>query len=257
MRPKFYDFMEMFQNNITVDCVASPLICWDPKSESKKEALRKMVHNRIDLLPVKKNGEIFECITKEEHIDNIKINQILSDSTPLIQLLNIFSENIEKIFFIVKENRIYGIVTKADLQKGPFCLLIFGIITNFEIMCYDLIKQNYNSNWEEKLGEERIREINRLYQIKIKVDEDIDKLYCTTLRDKLKLILKISDFNLILQELDFSKNKIDKLLNRLNRLRNNLAHARAINSEFKKWNDVIKTIQEIDLLTSKIKDFLS
>ncbi len=50
---------------------------------------------------------------------------------------------------------------------------------------------------------------------------------------------------------------MNQLLNRLNRLRNNLAHARAINSEFKKWNDVIKTIQDTDLMTSKIKTLLS
>ncbi len=56
--------------------------------------------------------------------------------------------------------------------------------------------------------------------------------------------------------LGWSKSKTKVLLDRINRLRNNLAHARYIKSEFKKWDDIIETIEKINLLTLKIRDYL-
>ena len=135
-------------------------------------------------------------------------------------------------------------------------MLIFGLITNFEIMCYELIKDYYNSKWEKIITPERLNKINKAYNYIRANNEDIDKLSGTTLSDKLTIIRKIPHFKKILESTGWSNNNTNGLLKRIERLRNNLAHAISIKTKFKKWDDIIETIERIQLLTLKIKDYL-
>jgi len=248
--------MELFEKNLIVEHIASKLECWNPKTEEEQEAIEKMKKKNFDLLPIIRNGEIYEYFTKDSERKNIVIDELISNSMPLTHILDLFRINSEKKFFILKENKIDGIVAIGDLQKGPFCLLIFGLITNFEIMCYELIKKHYNSDWEKVISPDRLKDINNIHNEKKEKGEDIDKLYCSTLSDKIILIRTIPDFNIILVNIGWSKSKTKVLLTRINRLRNNLAHARYIKSEFKKWDDIIETIEKIKLLTLKIRENL-
>lgn len=58
MRPKFYDFVNLFEDNITVDYIASDLMNWDPRSESRIEALERMADLDFDLLGIIKKDKV-------------------------------------------------------------------------------------------------------------------------------------------------------------------------------------------------------
>ena len=42
MRPQFYNFIDLFKENITVDCISSDLEYWECDLESDEEALQFM-----------------------------------------------------------------------------------------------------------------------------------------------------------------------------------------------------------------------
>ncbi|MHA1149350.1 MAG: hypothetical protein ACTSR8_14030 [Promethearchaeota archaeon] len=254
MKPKFYDFIELFENNITVEHISSALECWDEDSEGKQDALEKMKEKGFDILPIKQNSCISSCITKDKEILDIEIQDLLSNSTPLTHVLELFRHNPKRKFFILKENKIDGILTIADLQKGPFCLLIFGLITNFEIMCLELIK-HFNLEWE-KVIPERKEKIQETYDKSKQKDGEIDKLYYTTLSDKLMILRNISEFNNILERNGWSSTNTRRILARIERLRNNLAHSRYIKTGFNKWEDLIDIIEKIETLTMEIQNYL-
>ncbi|GAH31426.1 unnamed protein product, partial [marine sediment metagenome] len=95
--------------------------------------------------------------------------------------------------------------------------------------------------------------IKRRFKGLKKREDDIDELSCTDLGDKVKLILKIEDFNEILRNIGLSKSKAKDLFRRLKKLRNNIAHARYIKSGFYNWKEVINLIKKIELLSEKLK----
>lgn len=256
MKPEFYDFIELFENNIFVKYIASELDCWNTKTETKDEAIKRMIRKNYDILGINENGEVIEYITKNRVIKKIKEEEVISDNTPINELILLFIERESRRFFISKEDNIKWIVTTADLQKGPSLLLIFGIIANFEILCNYLIKNHYNSNWEKILSKRRQKFINRRFNKYKKQDDDLDKLSCSDLGDKMKLILKTEVFNRILEKISLSKTKAKDLFKKLKKLRNNIAHARYIKSGFIDWKEIIELIKKIELFSIKINSFL-
>lgn len=248
--------MNLFEDNITVNHIASKLICWNIKTETVEDALKKMDNKNLDLLPIYENGEISEYITKNKVRKKIELNDIISDSTPITHILDLFRKNFRRKLFVLRENKLESIVTIGDLQKGPFLLLIFGLITNFEILCHELINNFYKSDWEKFLGPEILNEINEEFNKLKEKGEDIDKLYCTSLSQKINLILKISDLNNNFADFELLKNKLKKIDHRIIRLRNNLSHIKKIKTEFKDWKDVIEVIETVQFTSEKLNNYL-
>lgn len=248
--------MNLFEENLTVNHIASKLICWNIKTETKEDAFKKMVDKNLDLLPIYENGQITEYITKNKVRKKIEISDIVSDSTPLTHILHFFRENPRKKLFILRENELESIVTIGDLQKGPFLLLIFGLMTNFEILCHELINDHYKSDWENTLDPDTLDKINKDFNELKDKGEEIDKLYCTSLSQKINLILKINDLNINLEDFKELKLRLKKKGHRVIRLRNNIVHAKRIKTKFKEWKDVIEVIETFRLISEKLNKYL-
>ena len=86
--------------------------------------------------------------------------------------------------------------------------------------------------------------------------EDIDKLYCTSLSQKINLILKMNDLNIDLEDYKELKTKLEKIDHRIIRLRNNLSHAKKIKTEFKEWKDIIEVIDAVQAISEKLNNYL-
>jgi len=256
MKPEFYDFMNLFEENLTVNHIASKLICWNIKTETKEDAFKKMEDKNLDLLPIYENGQITEYITKNKVRKKIEISDIVSDSTPLTHILHFFRENPIKKLFILRENKLESIVTIGDLQKGPFLLLIFGLMINFEILCHELINDYYDSEWENSLNPDILEEITKDFIELKEKGEDIDKLYCTSLSQKINLILRMSDINIDLEDFKELKSKLEKIGHRIIRLRNNLVHIKRIKTEFKDWKDIIEVIEAVQFISERLNKYL-
>jgi len=186
------------------------------------------------------NGHI-KKFTKE-----IRISQVISDSTPISHLLNILYD-VSFVFVIVKD-KIGGIVTRADINKPIIRIYLFGIISLFEMHLNFWINEFYeNESWTGKLKENRLQEASKTYELRKGNNDDLSLLECLQLCDK-KTILKST--NIFQEQFTFSKTQIVILLENIEKIRNELAHSQNSIISNLEWSEFVNTI-------SKAQDFLS
>ena len=62
---------------------------------------------------------------------DIKLEQVISDSTPLANLLTVLQAS--DFLYVNHGAKIVGIITKADLNKPPVRIYVFGMLSLFEM----------------------------------------------------------------------------------------------------------------------------
>ncbi len=189
----------------------------------------------------------------KDYVINFDIEEIASDSTPLIEVFKAFLS--KEYLFILENNRIKYIVTKADLQKPAVKIFIFGLINLLEINFTKIINKIYpNDSWVNKISENRLNKAKELLSIRKNKNEDLSLLDCLEFADKRDLILK---FNNILEIFDSkSKNNLEKKLRKIEDLRDLLAHAQNWDLEFS-WIEIINIILDIKNIIIKCEYFLN
>jgi len=256
MRPQFYDFIELFEDNITVSYIASDLICWECDSQSRNDALQFMRNKNFDLLGIRKKGKIIKkVLTNKGIIKDINPDEIIPDNLPITKLLDKFMDEHKTKYFLNSNENIEKIVTIGDLQKGPGRLLLFGLIMNFEVVCIDFIIR-YASNWQNLLDKEIFDKIKERYESLKGQNLDIDMLHCSFLDDKIEIIKKIEKFNDFCLVCEKNEGDIRYILKKLKKLRNNLAHSNHMRADFERWEDLLETIKICRIFTSEMRKLL-
>jgi len=78
-------------------------------------------------------------------------SEVVTDSTPLEALFKILWDSPR--VFVLENNSITGIITRADLQKAPVRILLFGLVTLLEIQVLHLIRDYYlDDSWQGSLS---------------------------------------------------------------------------------------------------------
>ena len=256
MRPQFYDFIELFQEKITVDYISSDVECWECDSESREKALRYMKDKNYDLLGIRKKGKVInKVLTNKGTIEDINPNEIIPKKRSITDLLDKFINEDRTRYFLKSRRRIRKIVTIGDLQKGPARLLLFGLIMNFEVVCIDFITK-YVSNWQDLLDKDIFEKIDERYKPLKAQDLDIDILHCSYLDDKIEIIKNIEKFNDFCLVCKKDEGSIRYILKKLKNLRNNLAHSNHMRANFKEWDELLESIKICRILTLEMKRLL-
>jgi hypothetical protein len=109
-------------------------------------------------------------------------------------------------------NSVDGIVTRADLQKPPVRLILFGLITLFEMHLTYLVRHFYpDEGYLSKLSKPRIRAAQELMSERKERNEDLDFIDCLQFGDKTNLVLSKDE---IAQLLGIEPRKQERCLNR-------------------------------------------
>ncbi|WP_221568411.1 hypothetical protein [Alkalihalobacillus sp. TS-13] len=247
----YHELRLLYEKDIHVNHISEVFdICYPHDDAQMIKA--QMAEKDYDVLGVEEDGSVIGYVKREELKEGLCRNymtpfsprEIVSDSTPLIKILFLFKE-IERIF-VLEENRVTRLVTKADLQKPPIRMLLFGIITLLEMHLLRVINHYLPQNdWKRHLGMDRIQEAERLYTIRSVKNEAIGLSDCLQICDKRDIILNEGELR---QQLKFpSKTKGKDYFKRLEGLRNNLAHAQELNTEGS-WEDIILLIEETETI---------
>ena len=256
MKPQFYDFIELFKENITVDHISSDLKCWECESESRENALQFMKDKNYNLLGIRKKGKVLnKVLTNKGKKEDINPNEIIPEDLPITELLDKFMNEHNTHYFINLNSDIEKIVTIGDLQKGPARLLLFGLIMNFEVVCIDFIIR-YTSNWQELLNKEIFEKIEKRHELLKAQDLDIDMLHCSFIDDKIEIIKGVEKFKDFCFACEKNEGDIRFYLEKLKKLRNNLAHCNHMRANFKKWDELLETIRICRIFTREMRKFL-
>jgi integrase len=110
-----------------------------------------------------RNGPVIGFVAREalrggnvkEHTTPMKADHLISDATPLYDLLAILREK-EHVFVRIG-SAIKGIVTRADLNKPPVRVYLFGLVSLLEMHLQFWVRRAYGEeSWKEKLKKDRL-----------------------------------------------------------------------------------------------------
>jgi len=146
---------------------------------------------------------------------------IVSDTAPLRSVMSLFREK-ERVF-VLENTVIRSIITKADLQKQPIRIFIFGLISLLEMHFVSLVEKYYaDGSWKKQLSKDRLDQAEEVFNNRKERNQEISLLNCLQFCDRGSLIRKCTELS---QKLFNSNTNARRLLSRIIKLRNNLAHA--------------------------------
>jgi hypothetical protein len=220
----------------------------DPQ-EDAASVRQQMDDRKIDVAPLKEHPDYHRYIDAKElsngqcrkYAHLIDVTMIVAETLPVADLFETLQK--QPFLFVLQGRSIVGIVTKADLQRVPVRILMFGLITLLEMNLRESIRQYYGDNgWDHLLNEKRLGDAKKLQNTRIIKDASIGLFECTQLCDLKEIIAR----GPLLQEIftGLSKKQFQNHLERIEEYRNDLAHAQVL---------------DIDLLFyifSEIKKFL-
>jgi hypothetical protein len=132
-----------------------------------------------------------------------------------------------------------GIITRADLQKPPVRMWLFGIVTLIEMRFAELIERHCPADtWKKYLSEGRLQKAQTLLQERSRRNQGLELFDCLQFADKGQIVARNED---IRQQTIFnSRNQADTAVKNLEQLRNNLAHAQDTLAD---WDTIMQLCQ--------------
>jgi hypothetical protein len=244
---RFTDLKQIFIDNVTAKSIYEPLLCCTADSDSNvaKEALKTRDFD-VAGIKTRKDGEVIGYVIRDEiengefksYIRNITHELLMSDSTPIAEIFSVLSKN--NFAFVMYGNAITGIITKADINKPPIRIYVFGIISLLEMHLNSWVMHYYkDESWKSKVPIDKMGEAKKIYEQRKGNNQDLTILECLQLSSKRELLSISRDF---LTTFSFSKNKFKTLLNRAETLRNELVHSQNSIIANIKWNKFVDII---------------
>lgn len=121
---------------------------------------------------------------------------------------------------VLDGDRITGIVTRSDLQKLPARALLFTLVSRLELAMAGWIRRHCpaDRDWLAALAEPRVAAIEERYARLRAANQAIDRLTATMLADKRDVVLALAG-------LPYGKKRVHGELERIEALRDSLAHS--------------------------------
>lgn len=244
------NFMKLFENTVTINDIAEFNLCTCKSQELVSEIEKRMKSDGFDIFPLERDGKIVSYINQGKLCGNkcedcaipISPELLIANSTPLASFIEIMKN--KDFLFVLKGNKISGIITKADLQKLPVRIFLFGLITLLEMQLLMVIREHFEGNsWKTYLSQERLKKAEQLHNQRKDRKEDIDLIDCLQLCDKRTIIIKKQD---LLEKLKYSKKSLEDFLQEVEELRDKLAHAQKDIATGYSWNEILDLAPKIE-----------
>lgn len=140
---------------------------------------------------------------------------------------------------------VVGIVTRADLQKPPFRLYCFGLITLLEMHVLDRIRAHHrdDASWLPLLSDGRGSKCRELFADRARRGLEISLDECLQLADKRDIVVRTPALR---DELGFASNGACKsFFDDVQKIRDDLAHGQQLDGG-RTWSEVISRMLEIE-----------
>lgn len=229
-------------------------------SEHAEGARDYMTFRDFDVLGVvNSDGEIIGYIQKEElgkglvgeYLRTITNDLLISNNTSFSTLLPVLTNN--SFAFVLNENEINGIITKADINKPLVRLYLFGIISLFEMHINFWISKYLKEEIKEVLSEKRYEAALEIYNLRQKSNDQLTMLDCIQLGDKRDILSNFPEF---LKQFDFSRKEFERLMRTTETIRNEMAHSQNTIINSLDWPRFVNTILKLENLLEKSEEEL-
>jgi len=188
-----------------------------------------------------------------EICDSIDPNHIISSNTTALRIAEVFTEKDADLLLVIDGDRITGTIKYEDLYQMEFIMCLFVMTLSFEEAALQMIRvQAKGPDWWKCLPPNRQENTLKLYKRRYNKSLEgckelpyDDLLECMTCCDKQKIIHKLN----LLKE--FKRSEIDTIFSRVERMRNDCAHAV---SEKRRASFNIKR-DELGVMIKKVHEF--
>jgi hypothetical protein len=245
-RPSIRDLHRIMDDSFVVRHVAVGLESCNATDDAAA-AKSRMEEMHFDVMGLRENGVITGYVRREDlrkgHCRTYRKGDLLSDiiasRTPLRHLLPIMAAR--PFLFVLEATEINSLVARADLQKPPVRMFLFGLLSLLEMHLLSMVRLCYPAETLQRIP--NLEDAHHLYRVRRQRNEDIDLADCLMLTDKTVLLLKVAGFA------EFfglgPVKEAERYFTNIESLRNKLAHGQDL-VKGSSWERVIKTVMNLE-----------
>lgn len=246
------ELRSLLGSGITAHAVLEPLQSCPADAEAS--AMARILRLRdFDVAGVqaKRNGPVIGFVAREslmgglvkDHMQVLTADALISDATPLSSLLTALKGR--QHAFVLIGLAVRGIVTRADLNKPPIRVYLFGLISLLEMHLGFWIRAVYTGeSLQSRLTARRLEIARKLQADRRKRNQDVSLVECLQFCDKRDLVLAQRNLR---EKLDLgSKSQAINFLKRAEDLRNRLAHSEQDLVKGSSWDSVISLVEWVE-----------
>jgi hypothetical protein len=251
------ELRNLFEDGITAKAILEPL--QSCPSEANAIEVARLLHDRdFDVAGVQDEagGEVIGFVFRDSlkagivrsHLQKMTSEHLLSDSTPLANLMPIFRTR-EHAFVLVGQH-VSGIITRADLSKPPVRVYLFGLISLLEMHLAYWVEISYpDDSWRERLSGARLAKAEELLANRQTRRQQTNLVDCLQFCDKRDLVLANTDLR---NSLGLGrKNAAKKFLVKAEKLRDLLAHSQKDLTEMSSWTELVDVVELVETVVYK------
>jgi CBS domain-containing protein len=240
----------VFRTGFSVHDITEPLVSFD-QSVPAAEARQFMEARKLEVIGVRGDGLVIGYAQRDslgdglcsESLRDFEENQVIANTTPLADVIQGL-RNYPRLFVSVF-GQVGGIVTKTDLQKPPVRMWLFGMVTLIEMRMTQMLEQfNRKEDWTQFLSDGRVQKAEQLLAERSRRNQNLDLVDCLQFSDKCQIIARNEHLR-SWTRFD-SRRQVEEAGKKLERLRNNLAHAQDIIAT--DWEALIDLSENFDSL---------
>jgi hypothetical protein len=222
----------IFTESFTVKDVAEPLASFDASAPAR-EVRAFMERQAVEVVGIRREGRVTGFVERAA-LDERTCGQCqrpleeaasLDDNAPLLSVLTRLDN--APFLFVTAFGTVAGVVTRADMQKPPVRMWLFGIVTLIEMRFGELIERHCpGESWRQYLSESRLQKAQILLEERRRRNQALGLSDCLQFADKAQIIARNEEVRKL--TVFPSRRQAEEAAKRLEQLRNNLAHSQDI-----------------------------
>lgn len=257
-KTSFKELYRLFSNHILARELAEPLFSLDAGVDAD-HARTLMEKKGFDLAGIREDGEIIGFVLKDTlQSGNARTYLKYVDEAAMIDesdsMVEVFRQlELSPWIFVRFLGKPIGIITRADLQKAPSRMWLFGLISLLEMQMTKSIQvyQEVDDWWIDSLTEGRLEKAKVIYEDLCKRNEETSLLECTQLTDKFTIIGKSSHL-LSATGFESEKKRWEKFGKKITELRDTLAHSAKLQTS--SWGERLPLVAKLESVIQALEN---
>ena len=253
--------------SIPIRFISEPFVSYD-KQTPYADVVSRMKASQFDVAGVvdHSGGVLGYVDTKRKlsgvcgdksHVLPLDPGTLVTDAMPLAEAGALVARR--RRVFVLEGNKVTSIVTRADLQKAPVRMMIFGVITVLEMHLTEVLRREWpgGDTWREcdSFAPKQVKAIEGAFQQAQKRNDETDVFGCMDLYDKSLLAGETESLFEILKingpdDLESSE------LADIRKLRNAVAHGKSLVTSNRSWNKVLHIVVEAQQMSKALESML-
>lgn len=223
---------DLFRRGVKAESIAEPLASYD--FDQPAEAVRALLEARdFDIAGVRVNGSVGGFVRREElvggscfdHLCELDAAFVVPAHAPLAEV--IVRLGASPFVLVSAFGTVAGIVTRADLQKPPARMWLFGLLMLIEDLLGRALRRRFpDESWRGLLSASRLERAMALQAERQRRRESLALVDCLSFGDKWWVLAKDDDFRRVAGW--ESRTLARERGKELEELRNRLAHAQDV-----------------------------